>query len=392
MTYSKITTYIALPVLAVTAFTLSLTAITPQANAAPSGGVSPSEADTRTPAQKKAAAERAKVVAENAKAEAKAAKDKKIADTKAKAEVRKKQIRTSYTECINGLSDIKNTATLQKLNDKILAERTSRIEKLNGKVAKMNDGERKNKLQAFLTSDQSALEAIHASSKGSTDPAVLTKSYCEAIWKLQINQFRKNQIDYVRFAQRQFTAQEKLLTGVNTAITTTTAGTSPAKAQALEQLASAKTTLTTGISADRAAAAQAMKANVSMVGGEYVNNLEKPADYAVNRMTAYQSALLDYTESVVTRKAGNQYDSNLVSKLELKSITLKDANGNKVNVQRTVKDNPKTAKDESGKTINYRAASARTAVVQVSADSQKGTVTLVRDGPKAVWKVQKNQD
>lgn len=385
MTYNKIATYIALPVFAFSAFAISVIAISPEVSAATGNGSGGAPAPELTPAQKKAIAKAKEEAAEKKKKEA-------IAAAKAQKEKVAKQIRSSYTDCIAGVSELKKASTIQGMNDRLLKDRTGRIKQLNKTVDKLSNAERKEQLQALLTSDQEQLDAIYASSKGSTDTAVLTKSYCEAIWKLQIKQFRAKQIAYIIYVDKQIAAQAKLEKGVDAATATVNANNNPAKKQVLEQLAAAKSTLRAGLEANGAAAFQVMGAKVSMVDGNYVNNLEKPTEYGIKTMSSYQSALLDYTESVVTRKVANQFDPNLTSKVEVTAITLKDKNGNKINVQRTTKDNPKTEKvDESGKTvISYKAKEARTAVVQVRVDGKDKTFTLTREGPKAKWVVNKD--
>ena len=387
MTYNKIATYVALPVLAISAFAISVIAVSPEVSAETvntSGGVSPPDTEPKTLAQKKAAAEKAK-----AAAEAKKAKEAKLAAAKAK---KKAMIGKTYTECIEGMKAIDDTSRLQTLNDKILQERTARIKKLDAKVAKISDPVRKDQLQQYLAADQASLEAIHASSKGSSDTAILQKSYCEAIFKLQINQFRARQISYIGFVDGQLKAQSTLLKSVDNSIKAVTAGNSLVKSQALDQLATAKSTLTDALTSTGAEAFAVMGAKVQMIDGNYVNNLVKPAEYNKKSMLAVQSAMMDFTEVQAYRKAAKDFNQEQSPTISVTAVTLKDKNGNKINVQRTTKDNPKTEKvDEGGKkVISYKAKNARTAVVELKVNGKDVTKTLTRDGPLQNWIISRN--
>lgn len=100
----------------------------------------------------------------------------------------------TYAGCVNYYSSETNTDLLKKRVNKLVSDRTQKINQLKSKANKINNAETKQIALDGLTADQTALGGLKEQVAAAKKPSDAAKIYCEAAFKIQVSSFRARQI------------------------------------------------------------------------------------------------------------------------------------------------------------------------------------------------------
>lgn len=434
---------------ALTVFALSIVAM-PSTSAATSGGVSPPATSEQQPEGKCAnnnnPADKSKCLKELIKKQREHCQELKAKKQTAKAQAcvktvnnqierlkatnerlkvqiaaaKKISLPKDYQECLAKVAPIDDTSDMRDKINKSYNNRTKVLANLQKRVDKLANEGAKTAMTDALTSDKAILDFYKAGSTQTDSPSALQAMYCQSIFRLQINNFRKTQINMVKNVDAQLKydqARNSLFT--NQYNQPAKVGDNMFASQINSRLDAARTMTTANLTNVATAYLQTVGAKVAQTGEgasmNYTSDLATPKATIAQAKKDRVTAMRNYNEAQVLRGLGNDKGLTGDRAYTVTSITLKNSKGDVIGANDKVAlsdktlescqvkvdnaDNPNktataTAKQVTAKELKEcreklkKNTQPRKATVVVKAGGKEYTKQLTRSDKISTWKVQ----
>ena len=335
-----------------------------------------------------------------------------------------------YPQCLTRVATIDDTSDMRDNINKAINKREATLTKLQKRVDSLKNEGAKSVMTTALSTDKVALAIYKTASTKTDSPSALQNIYCEAIFKLQINNFRTSQINMLKNVDAQLKYDQARSTLFNDPFNLSTypqLASNPLKAEVTTRLDASRQLTQANLVAIATAYMQTAGAKVNASGEAasltYTNDLATPKATLAQAKTTRTTAMRNYDEAQVIRTTGNNLNKDRTYKVA--SVTLKNSRGEVVSpagavalkdksleackekVDTSDAENSGNKKPDNSKQITAKEAAAkakelkecrtklkkdsqpREATVVVKSGDKEYTKKLTRSDKVTVWRVER---
>ncbi len=255
-----------------------------------------------------------------------------------------------YAQCMTKELATTDPAKLKAKINKSVATRTKAVDTLLTQVDGFKNADAKGVMTQALNNDKLALALYQKAAEGTDQPSELKRIYCESIFKLQINNFRKTQIKMLKNVDKQQNwdlARQKLYNDPWNLSTNANIVDNALKSDITSRLDQARELTRANLIGVTTAYIQTASAKVTptVAGTEtnedgevvdqgeitnFTSDLSSPKNILILAKANRASAYHQYNEAQALRKVQNDYSPDQRSNMKLVSIVLQNENGDTI--------------------------------------------------------------